>query len=265
LKKLAILLCSCFLLTSCSQVESILKNPFSKDKNIDTETPTEKEKEQTTYDGPVLEAAYFNQIQETSGKKEIMNPENILALVNKEFSLPGHYKPNDLVRPNVPFSFGETDVEKSLMRKEAAVALEKLFAQAKQENIEIFAVSGYRSYIRQKSLFDAEVANIGEQQAKEVVALPGQSEHQTGLTMDIASRATNLNLTEEFGETKEGKWLMANAHKFGFILRYPKGKEEVTNYQYEPWHYRYVGQEAAKTMFENDWTLEEYFQEVEKI
>ncbi|OCA90822.1 peptidase M15 [Bacillus sp. FJAT-27225] len=263
MKKLTILLCSVIFLASCSQIESILKkNPFTEDKEVET---SDNPNNQRAVNGPVLEAAYFNQVQETSGKKEIMNPENILALVNKEFSLPGEYRPNDLVRPNVPFSFGESDAEKSLMRKEAAKALEKLFAQAKKENIEIFAVSGYRSYIRQKTLFDVEVANSGLEKAEQVVAVPGQSEHQTGLTMDIASRATNLELTEAFGETKEGKWLAENAHKFGFILRYPKGKEHITNYQYEPWHFRYVGTEAAKTMYKNDWTLEEFFQEVEKI
>jgi D-alanyl-D-alanine carboxypeptidase len=97
------------------------------------------------------------------------------------------------------------------------------------------------------------------------VAIPGSSEHQSGLAMDIASKSTDLNLTEGFAETIEGKWLAENAHRFGFILRYPKGKEAITNYEYEPWHFRYVGEKAATVIYQHDWTLEEYFKEVKKI
>ena len=189
----------------------------------------------------------------------------LVALVNKEFSLSSSYKPKDLMKPDVAFSFGDQDVEKSLIRQEAGQALEQMFRSAAEENIELYAISGYRSYTRQKSLFDTEVRKSGEKKAAQAVAIPGQSEHQTGLTMDIASKSTNMNLTEDFGETPEGKWLAENAHKYGFILRYPKGKESITGYQYEPWHFRYVGVEAATTIFENEWTLEEFFKEVEKI
>ena len=98
-----------------------------------------------------------------------------------------------------------------------------------------------------------------------VVANPGFSEHQTGLAMDISSLSANRDLTEEFGETIEGKWLKENAHLFGFILRYPKGKESITGYQYEPWHFRYVGEKVAPIIFSKNLTLEEYFKKVEKI
>lgn len=276
MKKTFLILGCTFMLAGCSEMDSFMKKvSFLKDKfNTQNEVKKheaaegqegqdgQKEKEGA---GPVLKAAYFNQVAEANGKKEILNPDNILALVNKEFSLSSTYKPKDLMKPDVAFSFGEQDVEKSLIRKEAGQALEEMFRSAAEENIELYAISGYRSYTRQKSLFDAEVRKSGTKKAAQAVAIPGQSEHQTGLTMDIASKSTNMNLTEEFGETPEGKWLAENAHKYGFILRYPKGKESITGYQYEPWHFRYVGVEAATTIFENEWTLEEFFNEVEKI
>ncbi|WP_316569904.1 M15 family metallopeptidase [Neobacillus sp. YIM B06451] len=277
MKRTLLIISSCILLSGCSEMDALVKKiPILKDKINSESRPQQQDNQATgtkdpgepasqTNDGPVLEAAYFNEIAVEGGRKEIQNPDNFLVLVNKEFSLPVEYRPDDMVKPDIPFSFGEQDLEKSLIREEAARAIEAMFRQAKEENIEIYAVSGFRSYDRQNDLFDAEVRKVGVDSATQAVALPGQSEHQTGLTMDIAAKSTDLNLTEEFGETIEGKWLAANAHKFGFILRYPKGKESITQYQYEPWHFRYVGVEAATTMYENNWTLEEFFQQVKKI
>jgi zinc D-Ala-D-Ala carboxypeptidase len=230
------------------------------EQGVGSQTPDE-----STPEGPTLESIYFNEVIEVNGKQVIQNPLNILALVNKMFALPDNYNPTDLVKPNVSFSFGNETIEKSLMRKEAALALEKMFMEAKAAGIELYAVSGYRSYERQRILFDAEVKKSGEEKAAQVVAVPGNSEHQSGLAMDISAKSANLGLTEAFGETNEGKWLAANAHRYGFILRYPKGKESITGYQYEPWHFRYVGEYAAKTIFEKNITLEEYFNIVEKI
>lgn len=228
-------------------------------------TEEESTQDQQIPEGPTLEAIYFNDVKEVNGKQVIQNPLNVLALVNKMFALPDSYNPTDLVKPNVSFSFGDQTIEKSLMRQEAAIALEKMFAEAKASGIELYAVSGYRSYERQRVIFDAEVKKSGEEKAAQVVAVPGNSEHQSGLAMDISAKSANLSLTESFGETTEGKWLAANAHKYGFILRYPKGKESITGYQYEPWHFRYVGVHAAQTIFEKNITLEEYFDIVEKI
>lgn len=212
-----------------------------------------------------LQAIYFNEIKQVNGKNRIQNPANLLALVNKNFYLPDQYIPSDLVRPAVSFSFGNQNLEKALLRKVAAQALEKMFSDAKKAGIELFAVSGYRSFTRQKILFDAEVKHVGEEKAEQAVAVPGSSEHQSGLAMDIGSKSTNFYLTEGFSNTKEGKWLAENAHRYGFILRYPKGKEAITNYEYEPWHFRYVGEQAAAVIYEHKWSLEEYFHEVKKI
>lgn len=255
-----------FLLSGCSQWDGLMsKLPFVNQNDgvkEEEQAVVEEEKESNT---PKLEAEFFNEIEEVDGKSVIQNPLNILALVNKEFALPDYYEPEDLTRPNVSFSFGDLDIEKSYLRKEAATHLELLFEAAEKDEIEIFAVSGYRSYKRQTSVFDAKAHQVGQAAAATVVAVPGFSEHQTGLAMDISSRSVNLELVKMFGETAEGKWLAENAHKFGFVLRYPEGKEEITGYQFEPWHFRYVGVYAATVIYENDLTLEEYFNIVEKI
>ena len=214
---------------------------------------------------PSLEAVYFNEIMTVDGKRIIQNPTNHMVLVNKQFSLPDGYAPEDLIRPTVLFSFGEQDIEKAYLRNEAAKALESMFTEAIKQDIHLFAVSGYRSFDRQRAVFDAEVSKYGEEKAIQAVAIPGSSEHQTGLAMDISSQSANFELSEEFGETPEGKWAEENAHRFGFILRYPKGKEEITGYKFEPWHFRYVGKEAAAVIFEKQLTLEEYFEIVKKI
>ncbi|WP_175639555.1 M15 family metallopeptidase [Metabacillus schmidteae] len=213
----------------------------------------------------LLESEYFNQVKQVNGNNIIENPTNLLVMVNKDFVLPSDYEPNDLVVPNVEFSFGDQDVPKKYIRKVAADALEELFQLADKDGIELFAVSGYRSYSRQEGIFNVEKQDKGEEYALQAVALPGQSEHQSGLAMDISSRSVNLEITEEFGETKEGKWVKENAHRAGFIIRYPDNKESITGYQYEPWHLRYVGKEKAAIMYEKDLTLEEYFLKVKKI
>lgn len=186
----------------------------------------------------------------------ITNATSELLVVNKERQLPVGYKPNDLVKPKVPFSFNGED-EKMYLRKVAAEALEELFYAAAEENIHLFAVSGFRSYERQDFLYHYYVSTIGEEEAARASAYPGTSEHQTGLAMDISSASNGFRLTKEFGETAEGKWVAENAHRFGYIIRYPEDKEEITGYKYEPWHLRYVGKDAAAYIKNKGLTLEE--------
>ncbi|CAM4315034.1 D-alanyl-D-alanine carboxypeptidase [Bacillus manliponensis] len=187
------------------------------------------------------------------------NPESIQFVVNKHNKLPDGYKPNDLVVPNVSFAFTGV-VEKSHLRKEAAAALEKLFTLAKQEGIKLNAVSGFRSYEYQKSVYANSVRRNGQEHANRFSAKPGHSEHQTGLVMDVSANSANNELEIDFAETKEGQWLKENAHRAGFIIRYPKGKEEITGYAYEPWHIRYVG-DIAEEIYKKKLTLEEYMNE----
>ncbi|MBS4173182.1 M15 family metallopeptidase [Bacillus sp. FJAT-49736] len=272
MKRFLILTTAILLLAGCSlgkikftetQTEKSPEKQTKQIKNNDSEQ-SKTTKSDTEDSELTLDSEYFNQIKVVNGIKTIENPANILSLVNKDYSL-GEYKPSDLVRPKVAFSFGNQDIEKSYMRKEAAVALEQMFAEAKKNNINLFAASCYRSYTRQKALFDAEVANVGKAKAEQAVAFPGESEHQTGLAIDITSDKENFLLTEKLGEEKEGIWLREHAHEFGFILRYPKGKEDITKYEYEPWHFRYVGKKAASVIYKHNWTLEEYFQHVKEI
>nr|WP_307405148.1 M15 family metallopeptidase [Neobacillus ginsengisoli] len=269
MKNLLVIFASVFLIAGCSQMDSFFKKVplLSKDSQEQKAVKTNKANQRslTGKNSLNLQAIFFNEIKQVDGKNVIQNPTNILALINKKYLLPANYIPDDLVHPDVPFSFGDLKQEKSYMRKEAADALAQMFNDAKKSGIELYAVSGYRSYSRQKTLFDAEINQVGKEKAVQAVAIPGSSEHQSGLAMDIASKSTNLNLTEGFAGTREGKWLEENAHRFGFILRYPKGKEGITNYEYEPWHFRYVGVKAAKVIYQHDWTLEEYFNEVKKI
>jgi len=210
-------------------------------------------------DDLTIDKSLMNDTITVDGKELILNPNNIAVMVNKEVGLSSNYIPEDLVRPNVNFSFGDEDIEKAYLRQEAATALEILMNAASNEQIYLFAVSGYRSYDRQKTIYDNEVATSGVEWADKSIAIPGYSEHQTGLAMDVSAQSVGFRLTEDLGQTKEGIWLAENAHKYGFIIRYPKGKEGITGYRYEPWHIRYVGEEIAKDIYENDLTLEEYF------
>jgi LAS superfamily LD-carboxypeptidase LdcB len=178
-----------------------------------------------------------------------------LILVNKSHSLPVGYVPVTLTTPDVPSS----NRLKTKMTPEAAEALEALFAKAKRDNIKLTAISGYRSYERQNSIFASNINKYGSvDAANQFSAKPGQSEHQTGLAMDISSPSVNYTLSQSYAQTREGKWLKENAPHFGFIIRYPKGKEGITGYQFEPWHIRYVGESAALEIANSNITLEEY-------
>jgi D-alanyl-D-alanine carboxypeptidase len=192
------------------------------------------------------------------GKSVVTDPADLAVVVNKQRELPDHYIPTDLVEPQVPFTFKEK-VEKRMLRSVAAAALEKLFAQAENDQIQLFAVSGYRSYKTQKSVFGVNVQEKGAVEANKVSAVPGQSEHQTGLAIDLTNANPKDELVESFGSSEEGLWLAAHAADFGFIIRYLDGKEALTGYAYEPWHIRYVGQDIAKEVTAKKITLEQYF------
>ena len=192
-----------------------------------------------------------------AGISIITNSSSTIVLVNKKRELASTYAPTDLVKPNIPFSFsGESP--KKYMRKPAAAALEKLFAGAKKDDISLSGVSGYRSYATQKAIFNRNADLKGEAVANQTSAHPGQSEHQTGLAIDVSSASVNYELEQSFGKTKEGKWLKANAAQYGFIIRYGEGKEKLTGYSYEPWHIRYVGVYIAQEITKQGLTLEQY-------
>lgn len=194
----------------------------------------------------------------TDGRAVVTNPTAIEVVVNKGRYLPDRYVPADLVYPNVTFSFRER-IEKRMLRREAAEALEELFADAAREGVKLVGISGYRSYATQRAIFARQVRTRGEREAARVSAYPGQSEHQTGLAIDVSSASVNYALNARFGRSREGRWLADNAHRFGFIIRYPEGREEETGFIYEPWHIRYVGAELAAEIRARGVTLEEFF------
>jgi LAS superfamily LD-carboxypeptidase LdcB/LysM repeat protein len=189
----------------------------------------------------------------------IKNPSSILALVNKKNALLHSYVPPDLVIPDIPFETEGFDPKKQL-RREAAQAIEQLFAQAQKDNIHLAGVSGYRSYDRQAEVYRQSWLRSPSEPVI-FSARAGESEHQTGLAMDVSSPNANYELEQWFGDTPEGIWLAKNAPDFGFILRYPKGKENITGYPYEPWHIRYVGKGIARQITDAGLTLEQYLSE----
>ena len=182
--------------------------------------------------------------------KFIENPNDILVLVNKNNQLNSNFIPNNLESISLKYSNAE-----KYLRKEARDAFEKLSSEANKLGYRIVAVSAYRDYNYQKDLFDYYVKEKGIDYALSCSAKAGHSEHQTGLALDIEG---SNNDYDEFEKSKEFDWIKENAHKYGFILRYPKGKEHITGFKYEPWHYRYVGENVAKYIYENNLTLEEY-------
>ncbi|MEK4849412.1 M15 family metallopeptidase [Paenibacillus sp. FSL H7-0756] len=191
----------------------------------------------------------------------VAEPESIAVMVNKQYSLPDKYKPSDLVYPDVPFIFSEK-IEKRMLRREAAAALEEMFAGAKADGVYLAGVSGYRSESTQKRLFNNYVARDGEEKARTYSAMPGHSEHQTGLAIDLSGRDGKCAAESCFAGTKEAEWLAAHAAEYGYIIRFLEGKEAITGYKYEPWHVRYVGKEIAASIAERGITLEEYYDAV---
>jgi len=204
----------------------------------------------------------FNVLQDNINKEGmVINESAYDMVVNKSRNLSSSYVPEDLVPlDGIPTTLQNPEVNQ--LRKVAYEALKEMFLKAKEEkSFELYARSGYRSYNTQVDLYNSYVSNHGQEAADKFSAKPGQSEHQTGLAMDITCEAMNYLLDDTFFDTEEGKWVAENAHRFGFVIRYPKGKEDVTGYQYEPWHLRYVGETLAKEIYENQLTLEEYFEQ----
>ena len=188
----------------------------------------------------------------------IAQPESIPVLVNKKNKLPDHYVPDDLVYTTIPFTFKEK-TEKKKMRTEAASAIADLFKGAKKQGVSLLGVSAYRSHATQTSLFNYYVKRDGYDKTITYSAFPGTSEHETGLTIDVTGGDGKCAAEDCFGDTTEAAWLQENVADYGFIIRYPKGKEDITGYKYEPWHLRFVGKEIAQTIMSEGITLEEYY------
>lgn len=165
---------------------------------------------------------------------------SITVVVNKKHKLPADYVPNN----------GD-------LREETKIALSNLVADALNNGYSLKLISGYRSYSNQQSTYNGWVNQYGQEYADTISARAGHSEHQTGLAVDVGNGTCDLETC--FGDTEAGKWVATNAQNYGFIIRYPNGKEGITGYSYEPWHLRYLGTDTAKLVYESGKTLDEYY------
>lgn len=183
------------------------------------------------------------------------SPKSFQVLVNKQRPISSKkFAPSDLVRVPKYNPLGR------VVRKDVSKAIVKLGNAMKAAGKGTLVVqSGFRSYSSQQTIHKAKVRSLGKTKGEALAARPGYSEHQTGLAVDFAAQGVST-LNSSFGKTKAGIWLADNAHRYGFLVRYPKGKTEITGYRYEPWHFRYVGVDVATRMHETGiTTLEEFF------
>lgn len=181
---------------------------------------------------------------------ETINLNKINILVNKHNYLKEDYVPENLKSLSSTYALSNMK-----MVEEAANAFESLSKDASKENYKVIAMSTYRSYEYQVDLYNKYVKSDGKEAADTYSGRPGNSEHQTGLAVDVYNQTETYT---NFEKTKEYNWMQENAYKYGFILRFPKDKENETGYEFESWHYRYVGKEIAKYIHKHNITLEEY-------
>lgn len=187
---------------------------------------------------------YENAKEADISKKELM-------LVNKYHNLKEDFKPDKINTINLQYSYANNFITEDIYE-----IYKQMCDDAKADGIKLVATSGYRSYESQKSVYDSYHKKNGQKYADDYAARPGFSEHQTGLALDIIGMGTNRST---FEASDAFKWLQKNAENYGFILRFPKGKERITKYAYEPWHYRYVGKEMAKKINKEGITFDEYY------
>lgn len=178
-------------------------------------------------------------------------------LVNKEYPLSKDYVPT-LVIPEVESCYKDNN-QRRYLQPVAATALEELFAAAAEDGFQLVLRNGYRSYQLQESIFVSYLKRDGYYIATRFHALGGTSEHQTGLAVDLCCEATEYLNNYDILYTEEYPWLLENAHLYGWILRYPENKMDITGFTFEPWHFRYVGVELATYLTEQNLTLEEYY------
>ncbi|MCI9110806.1 MAG: M15 family metallopeptidase [Bacilli bacterium] len=227
-----------FLWKNFDKYEKEIKKRLEKSNKLDYKDIITKVNIKRNYD-------YYTHTEKTN-----MDKGNAI-LVNKYYSLPDKYKPENIVDVSNWYSYGNLK-----LNKEAYEAFKKMFNDAKKEDITLIINSGYRTYDYQQEVYDQYKTLYDEQYADGIAARPDFSEHQTGLALDIITYNTK---GKDFDKTDAFKWLQKNAHKYGFILRYPKDKEDITGYSYESWHYRYLGKDLATKVKNSGLTYDEYY------
>ena len=214
-------------------------NYYSKNNNLTS-------KEIVTNVNSNLDTTFYENYESTDTSKDT------LMIVNKHYKIENNYKPGNLVTVLSEHGYPNK------IRADVYEEFKKMYNAAKNDNVSIFIASPYRSYSDQNALYTYYVNTDGKQNADTYSARPGFSEHHTGLAMDLIPE---YGLDLDTFENSDGfKWMQENAYKYGFILRYPKDKEYITGYIYEPWHYRYVGISAATTIKNEGLTFEEYYE-----
>ncbi len=216
------------------------------------ETPVTPENPSVSEDPDITTTtpAYDDSHQDADGLTVISG----ILLVNKNHPLPADYAPD----------YTNGAGQSTSLQGEAEAAAEAFLAAANAQGNSMYVLSGYRSYNVQASLFANYAAIHGEEKANTFSARAGQSEHQTGLSFDVGdAQHSGYNLQTSIDQFPGVQWMMQHCAEYGFILRYPEGKEDITGYQYEPWHYRYVGVEAATAIMASGLTLEEYLGDVQ--
>ena len=179
--------------------------------------------------------------------------ESMQYIANKNNSIPKSYVPSDLVSPNVAGISGQK------LRREAASALEEMFAAAKKDGVNLFLVSGYRSYGEQEYIYKVYSGRNSKEYMSHLDAYPGKCEHQLGLAVDLSDTSRNCSLKACFADMPAYKWLQKNSYKYGYIERHPKDKTNATGIMYSPWGFRYIGKKQAKKVYKSGLTMEEYY------
>ena len=240
--------------------EETTKEENKEDKTSETNEETNKEvdKEENKEQEETKEETEDN--KETGNKEEdkdkktvdVTTDSSINRIVNPTMKVNAEYEPNDLVSPNVQ-QYGN-----QLLRQEASTSLEEMFANARNDGINLFLISGYRSYQEQDDLYHYYI-NQGYQNMEMSDSVPGGTEHQLGLSVDLGSIDHVCELNTCFNETAAYEWLKEHSYQYGYIERHPVGKEEYTHIASNPWSFRYIGKEEAKKVYDSGKALEEYY------
>lgn len=231
---------------------NIVSQKYYLNKNFEKYIQYKEYHEDTSYEDVIAivnvhaNAGWYNESYETN-----IN-DGFLIIVNKFYHLDKSYERTDLQNINLAYAYANNSA--------AEIVIEK-FKQMRDDieeemNVHLMVNSSYRSYKDQEEIYN-EFKKVSLKYADSYAARPGYSEHQTGLAIDITS--LEHPTANEFKESEEYKWLKENCHKYGFVLRYPEGKEHITGYSTESWHFRYVGEEAATQIYKENITFDEYY------
>ena len=236
-------------------IVNLVKEKYFLEKNLDRYLSYLEEEEDTSFSDVVAIVNVHADSRWYEEEFQVDASLNELMMVNKFYTLDETYTPENLVTIPLTYAYGNEGDNQIL-----DYAYEKfldMWQAANDEGYYLMVNSSYRNYEEQQQTYDNLKNTVGERKADEIAARPGHSEHQTGLVVDMTSK--NSPYSNEFADSEEYKWLKEHAHEFGFIERYPEGKTYLTGYNPESWHWRYVGVEAATTMYEENITYDEYY------